>query len=233
MKIKVFIISLVLFVISVVSLYSQTVKDIDGNVYKTVTIGDQLWMAENLRTTKYNDGKDIPLITDPSIWSNVSDSTPAYCWYNNDKSTFKIPYGALYNWFTVETDKLCPLGWHVPTDEEWKQLEMYLGMGQYEANKDGFRGTNEGSKLKEIDTTHWYSPNSWATNENGFTALPGGYRVSSGEFMLIRSYCHFWTAAEHNIDYAWSRILTYYLTNIIRIGGGKKNGASVRCIKDE
>ena len=102
-----------------------TVTDIDGNVYHTVTIGTQTWMVENLKTTKYNDGTAIPLVTDSTAWLNLT--TPGYCWYNNDAATYKNTYGALYNWFTVNTSKLAPSGWHVPTDAEWTTLITYLG----------------------------------------------------------------------------------------------------------
>ena len=122
------------------------VQDIDGNNYLTVTIGTQIWMAENLRTTKYNDGTAIPLVTDNTTWANLT--TPAYCWYNNDAKTNGSTYGALYNWYSVNTKKLCPTGWHVPNDTEWTTLTTYLG------------GTAvAGGKLKETGTAHWYSPN--------------------------------------------------------------------------
>jgi len=111
-----------------------TITDIDGNYYTTVTIGTQVWMVENLKTTKYNDGTGIPLVTDNTVWCNLS--TPGYCWYNNDETTYKNPYGALYNWHTVHTGKLCPSGWHVPTDSEWITLTSYFG------------GMNTADKLK-------------------------------------------------------------------------------------
>ena len=136
-----------------------TATDIDGNVYHTVTIGTQIWMVENLKTTRYNDGSPIPFVTDSSSWSNLT--TPGYCWYNND-TTNKNTYGALYNWFAVNTGKLAPTGWHVPTDDEWTTLTTYLG-GESIA----------GGKLKETGTTHWRTPNAGATNEIGFTASSG------------------------------------------------------------
>jgi hypothetical protein len=104
---------------------SNLVKDIDGNVYDTVTVGTQTWMVENLKTTRYNDGTAIPLVTKSVAWETLS--TPGYCWYNNDESTYKAPYGALYNWYTVNTGKLCPTGWHVPGDSEWIVLIDFLG----------------------------------------------------------------------------------------------------------
>ena len=143
------------------------VKDIDGNIYHTVTIGNQVWMVENLKTTRYNDGTAIPNVTDSSVWSKLS--TPAYCWYNNDASSYKATYGALYNWYAVNVQKLCPKGWHVASNAEFYALNSFL---------DG-----ECGKLKEAGTIHWYSPNKGATNETGFTALPGGGHVP----MMARS----------------------------------------------
>ena len=136
-------------------------KDIDGNVYKTVKIGTQVWMAENLKTTTYNDGSSIVLETDP--WEWLTDE-PRYSWYNNDISNKDI-YGALYNWYAVGTGKLCPLGWHVSSREDYQTLMDYVGGADIAAGK-----------LKERGTTHWYPPNTGATNEYGFTALPGGHR---------------------------------------------------------
>jgi uncharacterized protein (TIGR02145 family) len=139
------------------------VKDQDGNAYKTVNIGNQVWMAENLRTTKFNDNKTIPLVKDSTAWSNLI--TPGYCCYDNDAETYLSLYGALYNWYAVNTGKLCPEGWHVPSDEEWITLRTYLG-GEELA----------GGKMKESGISHWQSPNAGATNQSGFTAIPGGVR---------------------------------------------------------
>ena len=197
-----------------------TVIDIDGNVYNTVTIGSQVWMAENLKTTKYNDGTAIPLVTDSTSWSNLT--TPGYCWYNNDEAGYKNVYGALYNWFTVNTGKLCPIGWHVPTDAEWTTLTDYLG-GESVA----------GGKLKETGTTHWLSPNTGATNETGFTALPGGYRAGSGYFNHVGSYGHWWSATEGSAGNAWGRYVGYDNSNVYGLSDSKQAGFSVRCVKDQ
>lgn len=132
------------------------IADADGNTYKIIKIGDQVWTAENLRTTRYNDGTEIPLVTDYTAWTNLT--TPSYAWTNNDIGN-KSVYGALYNWFAVKTCKLCPSGWHVPTDAEWTILENHLG---------GI--TVAGGKMKETGTEHWFAPNTDATNESGFTA---------------------------------------------------------------
>ncbi|MCB9001260.1 MAG: fibrobacter succinogenes major paralogous domain-containing protein [Bacteroidales bacterium] len=159
-----------------------TVTDIDGNTYITVTIGNQVWMAENLKTTHYNDGTAIPNVTDGNEWAALT--TGAYCWYSN-ATAYKDTYGALYNWYAVNTGKLAPTGWHVATDAEWTTLTTYLG-GESVA----------GGKLKETDTTHWASPNTGATNETGFTALPGGYRGRGGAFGGIGGYGYWWSATE-------------------------------------
>ncbi len=151
---------------------STTVIDIDGNVYKIITIGTQTWMAENLKTTKLYDGTSIPNITKSSDWYVLK--TFAYCWYNNDSTINKNVYGALYNWYTVFTDKICPQGWHVPSNDEWTTLTTFIG---------GL--SNAGGALKEIDTTHWNSPNTNATNESGFTALPSGGCSNDGTFNSI------------------------------------------------
>jgi uncharacterized protein (TIGR02145 family) len=195
-----------------------TVTDIEGNMYKTVTIGTQNWMAENLKTTKYKDGTAIPNVTDNTAWKNLI--APAYCWYNNDILN-KTPYGALYNWYTVNTGKLCPSGWHVPTDEEWTVLSTYLG------------GLSiAGGKLKETGTGHWLNPNTGATNETGFTALPGGYRDSDNSlFVEIKTTC-IWLSLSEYQNGALLRRLDYNLNNVGRGDGSKKNGCSVRCIKD-
>ena len=155
-----------------------TVTDVDGNVYNTVTIGTQCWLQENLKTTKYKDGTSIPLVTDNSAWGSLS--TPGYCWYNND-DTYKNTYGALYNYYTVLTNNLCPSGWHVATEREWSTLVTYLGGASI-----------AGGKLKESGTTHWVTPNTGANNETGFIALPGGRREHpSGALIYLWVYLVF------------------------------------------
>ena len=207
-----------------------TVKDIEGNTYKTIQIGTQTWMAENLRTTKYNDGTAIPLVTDNSAWAGLS--TPAYCWYNNDKNQYSATYGALYNWYTVNTEKLCPKGWHVPSDAEWKILEMHLGMSQTAANSSGWRGTDQGNRLKETGTTHWRSP-SVGTNSSGFTGVPGGYRhYVSGGFHSMGNDGNWWSSTAYGDYVAWYRALYYDLAYVLRSRYNKRGGFSVRCLRD-
>lgn len=202
-----------------VSFTSGQLTDIDGNTYNTVTIGDQVWMKENLKVTKLNDGTDIPLVTDSDTWFQTSN--PGCSWYGNDEATYAATYGAMYNWYTVSTGELCPEDWHVPTDEEWTALTDYLG-GEEVA----------GSKLKETGTQHWESPNTDATNETGFTALPGGYRSNGGTFYSIGSTGNWWTSSAKDEIYVWNRRMNANLSNVSRGNSNKNFGFSVRCIKD-
>ena len=207
-----------------------TVTDYDGNVYQTVLIGDQCWMMENLKVTHYRNGDPIPHVTDGGIWSGLS--TGAYCNYDNDPANVAT-YGRLYNWFAVDDSrKIAPAGWHVPTDEEWKQLEMYLGMSQAEADEEVWRGTDEGGKLKESGTTHWNPPNEGATNESGFSALPGGYRNLSGNFASMGYTAYFWSSTEYDSYAAWYRSLHYGRSQVNRYHDYKRSGFSVRCVRD-
>ncbi len=209
-----------------------TVTDKDGNTYTTVQIGGQTWMAENLRTTKFNDNTAIPNVTDNELWF-FGFTTPAYCWYDNSIYN-KTPYGALYNWQTINTGKLAPEGWHVATKDDWVQLVDYLG------------GESAGYKLKETGPTHWPSPNADATNETGFTAVPGGYRYShdgddvfdinyDGKFHSIGYGTSWWTATEESNPYytgAWSVHIIWTVNNIGISDGPQGGGHSVRCVKD-
>jgi uncharacterized protein (TIGR02145 family) len=197
-----------------------TVTDIDGNIYHTVTIGTQIWMLENLKVTKYNNGTSIPLVTADNSWSSLT--TSGYCWYNNDYASNGSVYGALYNWYAVNTGNLCPTGWHVPTDTELTTLTNYLG---------GISVT--GGKLKETGTTHWNTPNSDATNTSGFTGLPGGYRSgSSGIFGNIGRFGNWWSSTEANSVSSLDMGLAYNDGILGRYGDIKKIGYSVRCIKN-
>lgn len=205
------------------------VTDFDGNVYQTVKIGDQWWMAQNLRVTHYRNGDLIFHAIDNSAWS-IADSG-AYCAYSND-STNIAAYGLLYNWHAVnDVRNLAPAGWHVPTDEEWKQLELYLGMSQHEADSTGWRGTIEGGKLKETGTAHWGSPNTGATNESRFTAVPGGHRAYNGFFFNKVYFGAYWTSSPGS-TFAWYRGLYYDKATIDRAYHDRTSGLSVRCVKD-
>jgi uncharacterized protein (TIGR02145 family) len=196
-----------------------TVTDIDGNVYHTVKIGAQTWMVENLRTTRYNDGTAIPLVTDDTEWKKLT--TPGYCWYDNDPATYGSTYGALYNWYAVNRGKLCPTGWHVATDAEWTRLTNYLG-----------GATVAGGKMKEAGLSHWESPNEGATNSSGFTALPGGSRYNDGSFYKLAYYAYFWSSSQGGAPYAWDRSLYYYYENVDRYYVSKTRGFSCRCLQD-
>lgn len=190
-----------------------------SDIYKTITIGTQVWMAENLKTTKYNDNTTIPLVTDNTAW--FASISPAYCWYNNDSATYYNTYGAIYNWYAVMTGKLCPTGWHVPTDAEWTTLTTYLG-GESVA----------GGKLKETGTTHWVTPNTRATNETEFKALPGGYRNCCGPYYAIGSYGNWWSSTEDYPYGAWFRYMGYGDSSVIRSFLDIRSGFSVRCLRD-
>jgi uncharacterized protein (TIGR02145 family) len=202
--------------------YTTILADGYGNVYNAVTIGTQVWLKENLKTTKYNDGTSITLVTNDTEWSELT--TPGYCWYNNDQSQFGITYGALYNWYTINTGKLCPAGWHVPTYGEWTILITYLGGGNV-----------AGGKLKEAGTTHWSSPNTGAINDTGFTALPGGSRVIAGPFIDIGKTGSWWSSSvSESVGTIALGMYTVFDQNYFGDFGGanKQWGFSVRCLRD-
>ncbi|OQB59335.1 MAG: hypothetical protein BWX96_02842 [Bacteroidetes bacterium ADurb.Bin145] len=202
--------------------------DIEGNVYKTVKIGDQVWMAENLKVTKLNDNTDITYAPDNVDWI-VLDG-PGYCWYNNDPDLNKPVYGALYNWFAASNENICPTGWHVPTDVEFNAMEVILGLAQDDVNNWGSRGTDHGSKMKS--DTGWKTDEN-GTNTSGFTALPGGYRFySNGTYQGQDTYEYFWTATQHDADRGWYRLLEGSKTDVYRASGDKRAGKAIRCIKD-
>jgi uncharacterized protein (TIGR02145 family) len=211
----------------------NTVTDIDGNVYQTVIIGNQEWMAENLKVTRYSNGDSIPNVTDGSEWAGLS--TGAYCTYDNNAFNAAV-YGHLYNWYAVNDSRgIAPVGWHVPTDDEWKELEMYLGMSQSAADSAGIgcRGTDEGGKLKRVGTFYWNSPNTGATNESGFSALPGGIRHSDdGNFNSMGRFATFWSSTERYSYTAWGRNLDYRTAHVDRLNTNRKYGFSVRCVRD-
>jgi uncharacterized protein (TIGR02145 family) len=199
-----------------------TVKDIDGNVYKTITIGTQTWMAENLRTTHYQNGEPIPEVTNSTEWTHLY--TGAYCNYLNTRDKNDIAtFGRLYNWFTISDKRnIAPAGWHVPSVDEWTILEGYVG-GESIA----------GGKLRETGTTHWQSPNNEATNESGFTAVPGGERLYfDGGFGLINFDSYLWSSTESNQGYAWCLFTDTYISYASPGTDHKTYGFSVRCLKD-
>ena len=215
---NVILLALTLFCIRLTGLQAQTMTDADGNVYPAITIGKQVWMAENLKTSRFNDGKPIQLVTDNNIWKALK--IPAYCWLNNDIAN-KDVYGALYNWFTVNTNKLCPKGWHVPTNTEWGAMITFLG-----------DENTAGSKLKETGSDHWENSLIIATNDFDFTALPAGMRYDSGTFPIFaNNYAVWWSSTRSNPD-AWNRGLFFSSSRTFKGHENVRSGFSVRCIRD-
>jgi len=212
---------------------NETVTDADGNVYSTITIGTQVWMVENLKTTKYRNGDPIPNILDNTQWGNLT--TGAFCNYENKTDNANI-YGRLYNWYAIsDIRNLAPQGWHVATDAEWKTLTDFLGS----KNTDYPGGisttiTIAGGKLKEAGLTHWKSPNTDATNEVGFTALPGGQRSSNYGYGFGRFgwFGIWWTSTAYNATNAWCRYINNDSNDMYRTNDHKEGGYSVRCIRD-
>jgi Fibrobacter succinogenes major domain (Fib_succ_major). len=199
--------------------HSDPLTDVEGNTYKTVIIGSQVWMAENLKTTTFSDGTNIPLTIDATSWGNLT--TPGYCWYNNDAASYKDSYGALYNCYTVSTGKLCPTGWHVPEKEEWQELRQFLG--------DSLQA---GGKLKETGIVNWLSPNKGADNSSGFTALGAGFRYFEGTFASILSFTSFWSSTTTSNDDEWYTGLYFADASFTIDHRNKKHGFSVRCLKN-
>jgi uncharacterized protein (TIGR02145 family) len=196
-----------------------TVEDADGNTYQTIGIGSQIWITENLKTTRFNDGTSISQVAENSAWSLLTG--PGYCWYENDEAANKETYGALYNWFTVISSKLCPVGWHVPTDADWTILETFLG-GSGVA----------GRKTKEAGTSHWISPNTGATNETDFSGLPGGMRAKDGTFSGKSESGTYWSSTEASNLSAWYRTQFYQNDSLSRGSKSILWGFSVRSVKD-
>jgi len=216
---RIFFYIIILLLIGLNGLQAQSVKDADGNIYLTINIGKQVWMAENLKTTKFNDGKPISLVTDEKKWKALL--TPGYCFYNNDPANKDI-YGALYNWFTVNTKKLCPKGFHVPSDAEWKTMVAFLG------DKN-----TASDKLKESGNDHWKNALINATNDFDFTALPGGTRLYSGFFPEFgNSYAVWWTSTEYSSLAAYNWGLHNTSSKVFNGYDNKQSGFSVRCVMD-
>lgn len=194
--------------------------DQDGNEYHAITIGTQVWMQENLKTTRLNDGTAISYVPIPGEWINKA--MPAYSWYENNEDN-KDSYGAMYNFYAVNTGKLCPAGWHVPSREEWLTLINFLG-----------GVTTAGGKLKEEGTLHWNAPNADATNESQFTALPGGYRsYTDAAYFSLKDNCSMWSSSLNTSSTAYEIAITLYNTTDVQIvSANLKYGVSVRCLKD-
>lgn len=208
-----------------------TVTDIEGNVYRTVSIGSQCWLVENLKTTKFNDGSNIPNVVANNEWNTIT--TAAYTWYENDIAN-KDSYGALYNYYAVESDKLCPTGWHVATDNEWKQLEGSVDsqyeVGNTEWDKTEWRGQDAGVKLKSRE--QWLY-GGVGTDNFGFSALPGGdIDGQSGAFERVGEWGTWWVAKDGTETDVYRRYLTNHEDKIARFPSNPRSGYSVRCIKD-
>lgn len=220
MKTTLFLLVLMGFLIQI---QAQTVTDIDGNKYQTVTVGTQIWMKENLKSTKFNDGIPIAFVKDNSSWGNLT--SPGYCWYNDSLSKYKNTYGALYNWYACSR-RLCPKDWHVPSDDEWAVLINHLG------------GENiAGGKLKEKNSAHWRRPNI-ASDSSNFTALPGGYRSTDGLFITVGAFDAlgigggWWSTAMKDNKNSWGRTIYFNTGRINRVSNLNTVGFSVRCLKD-
>ncbi len=195
------------------------VTDIDGNIYRTVKIGDRWWIVENLQVTHYRNGVAIPNVTDDGTWSGLT--TRTYCGFDNHINNVAI-YGRLYNWYAVnDAQNIAAAGWHVPSDNEWQTLVDYLG-GDVVA----------GGKMKEAETIHWSDPNNGANNESGITALGGGNRIYSGCYGTLGNDAHFWSSTLGGSGGALSRILNYNNLDVVRSTCSWRHGFSIRCVKD-
>jgi uncharacterized protein (TIGR02145 family) len=209
----------------------NVINDIDGNKYKIIKIGDQWWMAENLKVTRYNNGDSILNLISAGDWENSSSGS--VCSYGNYGYTTNV-YGRLYNWYAIEDSrKIAPKGWHIPSDSEWKELEINLGMNQSEANENGYRGIGIGGKLKS-DGIQWVSPNAGATDSVDFSALGSGLRMPNGSFAALLFSGLFWSSSESELDNSKAifRELDNDTSAINRFAEYKQYGFSIRCVKD-
>jgi uncharacterized protein (TIGR02145 family) len=197
------------------------ITDIEGHVYNTIGIGSQIWMIENLRTTLLNDGTQIPLVSNDSLWNRII--SPGYCWYKNDSTTFGIAYGTLYNFHTVASGLLCPVGWHVPDKSEWETLTAFLGGDDI-----------AGGKLKDYYSSYWQGPNYCIVNNFGFNALPGGKRLSiTGRFDESGLRGYWWTSSSMDGHFAISKSMSNLSLKLDNLASGKNEGFNIRCIKDQ
>jgi uncharacterized protein (TIGR02145 family) len=232
---NVFFSLLVVLFVSCEKQENKGIKDIDGNFYDTVRIGTQVWMTENLKTTKYADGTPIPFVNSKDTWNLLGNIGKAYCWYNNDVVNKNI-YGALYTWAAAtngasssntipgNVQGVCPTGWHLPSEAEWAELEIYLGGNEI-----------AGAKLKEKGNAHWYDNTAGVTNETGFTGLPGGNCNDNGGFQSLHAVGSYWSSTESNVDHVNAAMMMSLInqTNNSYITLKIKHwGASVRCIMD-
>jgi uncharacterized protein (TIGR02145 family) len=198
----------------------KPVRDIDGNGYDTIKIGTQIWLKQNLKTSHYRNGDPIPQVSDFPTWASLT--TGAWCWYSNDSISYNATYGKLYNWYTVHDPRgIAPVGYHIPTNADWDILENFLG------------GLTGGGALKDTGTAFWLTPNTGATNSSRFTGLPGGYRDgSNGAFVFMRFLGGWWSSTDYDAFNAWYCNLDHISALVSRYTYVKKDGFSVRCIKD-
>jgi len=219
--VKIYLITLYFLLVNLISVIGQTVSDIDGNVYNTVSIGNQVWLGENLKVTKYNNQDPISLVLDDTQWS--TETQAAYCYYQGDISNTNN-YGNLYNWYVVNNSKnVCPTGYHVPSITEWEELITFLG-GNAVA----------GGKLKEIGFAHWLDPNTGADNSSGFTLLPSGWRAHNNGFYESLSYmAYVWSST--SVDASSSSIILagYDSPACYTSDSHIRTGLPIRCLKDE
>lgn len=223
-----------------------TLIDYDGNKYRTIKLGEQWWMVNNLKTTHYADGMEIPLVESVSVWQALGYEDMAFCYYDNDKNNEENMYGALYTWPAVMKGQassdmnpsgvqgVCPDGWHVPSDSEWKELEMFLGMTEAAADSVGLRGANQGSMLAS-SASFWldgYLDRNPDFGITGFHAQPGGGRRYDGTFGHKGDNANFWTATEYSNIRAWGRHIYSQYSSVHRYRNAKSDGFSVRCVKD-
>ncbi|MBN1186970.1 MAG: InlB B-repeat-containing protein [Bacteroidales bacterium] len=205
------------------TLYAKwVIMDVDGNLYTEVKIGNQVWMVENLKTTRFRDSSWLTLVEDNATWDGFT--SPAYCWYDNDSASYKSSYGTIYNWHVIDpksNKKIAPNGWHIPTDAEWATLISYTG------------GTSiAGGELKETGTVYWKSPNEGSTNRYGFSARAGGTR-GGGVFYEKREYSYWWTSTEYDSTNAWMRVIGFGDASIGHNFVSKFDGLYIRCIRDQ
>ena len=208
----------------------DAVMDVDGHVYSTTVIGTQRWMAANLRTSHYANGDPIPYAPDGTEWGGLT--TAAWVNYDVDASYDQI-YGKLYNWYTVSDPRnVCPSSWHVPSDEDWFELEQTLGVPVADLDNTGPRGeaANSGGRLKS--EVLWESPNTGANDSSAFSAFPGGVRANNGTFINLGLKGSWWSTSEFNSSMGWQRKLTNDNAGIDRLGALKSAGASIRCVED-
>ena len=200
----------------------DSMRDIDGNDYQTITAGKQTWTAENLNVSRYRNGDPVRHAATREEWLDAAaKGEGAWCYFSNDPANGKN-FGRLYNWYAVSDPRgLAPKGWHVPTDREWSALTAFLG-GEAVA----------GGKMKAAGGSRWRTPNEAATNSSGFSALPGGLRGIDGVFAFGAQSAYFWTSAEHSPMLGWYRVLNYHVATVVRSGEEKIDGMSVRCVRD-